>query len=99
VTTVVDLIEAAGASLVLTSGDERAIRDCTADPALIAEAFVAAARHEWGGDFMQQNLSAKLVVLRLSGYLAWKESQSATGHSANRRRTDRPGAALVLVED
>lgn len=74
VAAVAALVTEAGAPLVLTSADKRAIRGCEADPALIAEAFTAAARGEWGGDFLHQNLSARLVIQRLSGYLAWKSS-------------------------
>src|SRR5713101_4835825 len=86
---VVDLVAAAGAPLVLTSADKRAIRNCAAEPAVIADAFTAAARREWGGDFLQQNLSARLVIQRLSGYLAWRASLSdqVDGRGALPRRS------------
>jgi hypothetical protein len=71
---VVKLVAAAGAPLVLTAADKRAIRNCAAEPTVIANAFAAAARREWGDEWLQENLSARLVIQRLSGYLASRGS-------------------------
>ncbi|MBV8718934.1 MAG: hypothetical protein JO020_29925 [Chloroflexi bacterium] len=71
---VVDLVAAAGAPLVLSAADKRAIRTCSAEPTVIAAAIAAAARGEWGDEWLQQNLSARLVIQRLSGFLASRKS-------------------------
>jgi hypothetical protein len=86
VATVAELVARAGAQLVLTSADKRAIRNCAVEPAVIAEAFIAASRREWGGDFLHQNLSARLVIQRLSGYLAWKASRATNTQPGQQRR-------------
>jgi hypothetical protein len=70
------LVAAAGEQLVLTAADKRAIRNCAAEPTVIAEAFTAAARREWGDEWLRQNLSARLVIQRLSGYLASRKARS-----------------------
>jgi len=94
---VAQLITASGVPLVLTAADRRALRKCEADPAVIAEAFTAASRHEWGGDFLHQNLSIRLVVTRLSGWLAYKASlatkSSAAPELERRRDVSRIGPA------
>jgi hypothetical protein len=73
---VTELVAAAGEQLVLSSADKRAIRNCTAEPTVIAEAIAAAARREWGDEWLRQNLSARLVIQRLSGYLASRKARS-----------------------
>jgi hypothetical protein len=72
----VDLLKAAGVPVAVTPRDGKAIRECGAAPALIAEAYAAAYRGEWGDDWLQANLSLHLVVARLAGYEAWRRNGS-----------------------
>jgi hypothetical protein len=83
------LIEASGEAVVLSDADRRAVRGCSASPEVVAEAFVAAARGTWMGSdrWMRNNLSLRVVVDRLSGYLA------------TRVYSDRVGPPLELVTD
>lgn len=88
---VVQLVGEQGIPVALSRADQRAIATCMAPPPEIAEAFAAAARGEWGGSWLRENLSFKAVVNRLHG---WRVSRSGLP-----ARSDRPGPELVLVTD
>jgi hypothetical protein len=75
---------------LLKRADRRAISDCSASAALIADAFVAARRGAWGGKWLRENLSLSLVVKRLDGYVSAQMPPEIS---------DRPGPPLVLVTD
>src|SRR5437899_11203394 len=47
------------------------------------DALPISARGEWGGEFLRQNLSARLVIQRLSGYLASRDRKSTRLNSSH----------------
>lgn len=70
-TRVIDLIQAAVPSvpLAFTPRDGSAVKTCSAAPETIAAAYVAAARGEWGDNWMRgSNLNIRTVVERLASY-------------------------------
>jgi len=69
---VLDALKAKGIAYQGTSRDAKAVKDCAAAPALIAEAYAAAAAGEWGGSVVLDNLSIWAVCPRIAAYLAWK---------------------------
>jgi len=70
---VIDRLRADALPDVLNKGDHAAIKACPLSPAQIVEAFGAAFRGEWGGDWLQENLNVQAVIRRYAGYLAWKQ--------------------------
>lgn len=79
---IVDLVREAGVPIRPTSRDGGALKSCAAPEALVADAYIAAARGDWdpGGDgFLRGNLSLHAVIDRLGGYEAERESQDQDG--------------------
>jgi hypothetical protein len=79
---VIDAIGAEHVPLTFTPRDGAAIKKCSAPPAKIAAAYVAAFREEWGGDWLRDNLSVHEVINRLAGYdaaLAGKGARAPNG--------------------
>lgn len=76
VTEVASIIKAADVDVTITPRDGKAIKDCSAPAQQIADAYVAAFRGEWGGEWLRSNLSLHVVVDRLAGFAA-----RANGHA------------------
>ena len=92
---VIEAIRARGVAVPSFTGrDGKAVKEAGADPDLVAEAYVAAYRGEWGDDWLRRNLSIRVVIERLAGYLASK-------HTTNGRAAPTPDATggLVIGED
>lgn len=70
----IDLLKAADVPVTMRPQDHKALKDSGADPSLVAEAYGALFRGEWGDDFMRRSLSVQFVIGRLAGYEAWKRN-------------------------
>lgn len=83
--TVVDLVKASGVPIVVTPRDGSAVKTCSANPELIAEAYSAAYRGDWdpgGNGWLRENLALHAVIGRLAGYQA--ERNGRTNGKPNR---------------
>lgn len=69
---VLDALKARGIDYKGSSRDAKAVKDCAAAPALIAEAYAAAAAGHWGGSVVLDNLSIWAVCPRIAAYQASK---------------------------
>ena len=79
----IELIRAEGVPVTFTARDGAALKATRPEPELVAEAYCAAYRGDWGDEFIRRNLSVRFVVDRLAGYLASKHA--ANGHANGRR--------------
>lgn len=84
----IDAIAAGGGAVAFGARDGKAVKECGADAQLIADAYLAAWRGEWGDGWLRENLSVRLVVERLGGYQAWL---------ADQRPASRPQPAPIKV--
>jgi len=93
---VLDAVAAAGITLHHTSRDAAAVKSCSAEPALIAEAYVAAATGDWGDAWMLSNLSLTTICQRIPAYEAWKHG--VTSKQPARASPGRSGRGLSIQE-
>lgn len=68
----IDALKAADIPVTMRPQDHKALKDSGADPLLVAEAYGALFRGEWGDDFMRRSLSVQFVIGRLAAYQSWK---------------------------
>jgi hypothetical protein len=71
-----DLLKASDIAVTMRPQDHRALKESGADPEVVAEAYAAIFRGEWGDEFMRRSLSVQFVIGRLAGYASWKREQS-----------------------
>jgi len=93
---VLNAVGAAGITLHHTSRDAAAVKSCSAEPALIAEAYVAAATGDWGDAWMLSNLSLTTICQRIPAYEAWKHG--VTPKQPTRASPGRSGRGLSIQE-
>ena len=93
---VLDAVANAGITLHHTSRDAAAVKSCSAAPALIAEAYVAAATGDWGDAWMLSNLSLTTICQRIPAYEAWKHG--VTSKQPARASPGRSGRGLSIQE-
>ena len=84
-TEVIDACRVLGVEPVVTPRDGKAVKECSAGPALIAEAYAAASHGNWGDAWLVEHLSLHMVCERVDGYLSWRN-----GAVAHVRARDRP---------
>lgn len=95
----IDLLKAADIPLTMRAQDHKALKDSGADPALVAEAYGAIFRGEWGDDFMRRGLSVQFVIGRLAGFQAWKRNPSPPATGRNGSRSAKPASIAQNPEE
>lgn len=94
----IDAIKAGGGEVTFGPRDGKAVKDSGADAQLIADAYLAVWRGEWGDGWLRENLSIRLVVERLGGYQAWlKDRRPAVPQAASLSRIAPAAPADVEV--
>lgn len=79
----IDLLRADDVPVTMRPQDHKALKDSGADPALVAEAYGALFRGDWGDDFMRRSLSVQFVIGRLAAYESWKRNPRADSRRPN----------------
>ena len=83
----IDLVRAEGVPIEMQPRDHAALKKTALSPAQVSEAYCAAFRGEWGGEWLQENLSVQRVVERWAGYVANREAAARPPPRKNGRLT------------
>jgi len=94
---VIDAIKDAGGEVSTSSRDGKAVRECSAPAALIAEAYLAASSGAWGDDFTRRNLSLWFICSRIDGYRAHASQARASPASGNGYESYDSGGGVMKV--
>lgn len=77
---VLDVLKAADVPVTMRPQDHRALKESGADPDLVAEAYGAIFRGEWGDEFMRQRLTVQSAIGHLAGYQSWRREAMPAEH-------------------
>ncbi|MHB8409872.1 MAG: hypothetical protein ACYDHY_17595 [Acidiferrobacterales bacterium] len=94
---VIDAIKDAGGEVTTSARDGKAVRECSAPAALIAEAYLAAASGAWGDDFTRRNLALWFVCSRIDGYRAHVQQTRASPGAGNGYESYDAGGGVLKV--
>lgn len=93
----IDLLKTADVPVTMRPQDHKALKDSGADPSLVAEAYGALFRGEWGDDFMRRSLSVQFVIGRLAAYESWKRNPRPSAPRRNGADPKPPARDVVAA--
>ena len=94
----IDLLRARGLCDALEPADHKAINASPLTPTQIVDAFGAAVRREWGGDWLFENLSVQYVIRRYQAFAAAQAAGPAGGRRRMRSESSEALTARLFAE-